>query len=82
VNLIHNVYFHGWHWLFQQIQLDVWFGNIVAGVVGWLAARGRYKKFHSKLAEPLHAKLDTAHELMRHIIRYHPDIPDFPQGDK
>jgi hypothetical protein len=58
-----------------MVQLNNWFGNIVAGVVGWAAARGRYKKFHSKLSEPLHAKID-------HIIKHHPDIPDFPQGDK
>lgn len=66
---LHNVYFHVWHWLFQQVQLDVWFGNIVAGVVGYVAGGRRL------LRDPkLHAKLD-------HIIHHHPDIPDFP-GEK
>ena len=27
---------HEWHWLYRQIQLDNWFGNIVAGVVAFL----------------------------------------------
>ena len=75
--MVHNVYFHVWHWLFQQIQLDNWFGNIVAGVIGWLAARDRYRKFHQKLNEPLHDKLDHAHDLMNHLIHHHPDIPDY-----
>ena len=30
----------------------------------------------------LHAKLDMAHEKMDHIIRYHPDIPDFHSATK
>lgn len=78
--MISHIYFHAWHWLFQQVQLDVWFGNIVAGVLAWLVARDHYKKFHEKLNAPLHAKIDTAHDLMRHIIHHHPDIPDFPDG--
>lgn len=72
---LHNLYFHIWHWLFQQVQLDNWFGNIVAGVVGYLLARDRYRKFHDKLNAPLHDKLDHAHDLMNHIITHHPDIP-------
>ena len=27
------IYFHVWHFLYQQVQLDSWFGNVVAGVV-------------------------------------------------
>ena len=76
----HNLYFHCWHWLFQQVQLSNWFGNIVAGTVGWLAARARYKKFHEKLNAPLHEKLDLAHDLVRHVIHHHPEIPPFKEG--
>ena len=65
----HNLYFHAWHWLFTQIQLDNWFGNIVAGVVGYLLARDRYKKFHEKLHAP-------ALRHLQHIVKHHPDIPD------
>jgi hypothetical protein len=64
VTVLHNLYFHSWHWIFQQVQLDNWFGNIVAGVIGYVAG-GR-----KLLRDPkLHEKLD-------HIIHYHPDIPD------
>ena len=79
---IHNVYFHAWHWFFQQVQLDNWFGNIVAGVVGWFLARSRYKKFHEKLNAPLHDKLDHAHDLIKHVIKHSPDIPDFQHRDE
>lgn len=75
----HNVYFHFWHWAFQQVQLDNWFGNIVAGIVGWVAAKERYKQFHEKINAPLHDKLDMSHDLMRHIIKHHPDIPEMEQ---
>ena len=77
MNWLHNVYFHSWHWLFQQIQLDSWFGNIVAGVVVWLAARDRYKKFHEKMNAPLHDKLEHTHDLLQHVIKHSPDIPEF-----
>jgi len=62
-----SVYFHAWHWLHGQVQLDNWFGNIVAGIVGY-AAGGR-----KLLRDPkLHAKLD-------HIIKHHPAIPPLPK---
>ena len=69
MTFLHNVYFHSWHWVFQQVQLDNWFGNIVAGVVGYVLARDRYRKFHEKLNEPVILHL-------KHIIRHHPDIPE------
>jgi len=68
VTWLHNVFFHSWHFLYQQVQLDNWFGNIVAGVVGYLCARDRYKKFHEKLHEPTMRHL-------QHIVKWHPDIP-------
>jgi len=65
VTWIHGVYFHSWHFIFRMVQLDSWFGNIVAGVVGWIAG-GR-----KLLRDPdLHKKLD-------HLIRHHPDIPEY-----
>ena len=33
---MHDLYaawIHEWHWLYQQVQINVWFGNIVAGIV-------------------------------------------------
>ena len=79
MTFLHNVYFHAWHFAFQQIQLNNWMGNIVAGIVVYLLARDRYKKFHAKLNEPLHEKLELAHKLMRHVIEHHPDIPEMEE---
>ena len=36
MNTAHGIYFHAWHFLYTQIQLTTWFGNIVAGVVTFL----------------------------------------------
>lgn len=36
MNWLHNDYFTIWHFLYQQLQLDNWFGNIVAGIIAWL----------------------------------------------
>jgi len=33
----------------------------------------------TKHLDALHAKLDKSHELMRHIIKYHPDIPEIEE---
>ena len=62
---LHDIYFHSWHFTFQQIQLTNWMGNIVAGAVGYLAGGRkllRDPKFHDKLV---------------HIILHHPNIPAF-----
>ena len=71
---IHNVYFHSWHFIFQQIQLTNWFGNIVAGIVGYLAGRKTYSKFMSKVHKEGNAEL---HEKIDHIIKHSKDVPDF-----
>ena len=71
MTFLHNIYFHIWHWSFQQIQLAVWFGNIVAGVVTfafaslfWPKARAAYKRFFLGHMADIHEKLDTHHEAM------------------
>lgn len=33
----------------------------------------------SRHLDSIHAKLDKSHELMRHIIKYHPDIPNMEE---
>lgn len=88
--MIHGVYFHAYHWTFQQVQLSQWFGNIVAGVVVFIAvslfwprlrhAIERFVKRHVAAGNAeLHAKLDESHRLMRHIIKHSPDIPPMPK---
>ena len=78
-----SVYFHAWHWLFQQVQLSQWMGNITAGVIVFLTvslcwpkirhAIERFVKRHvSQGNAELHAKLD-------HIIHHSPDIPPLPK---
>ena len=77
---VHGVYFHAWHFLYSQVQLTVWFGNVVAGVVvfvvmdilwRWFGRRlfhAMMKRIHADSLEEIHAKLD-------HVILHHPDIP-------
>lgn len=85
MNRVHDVYFHAWHFVFNQVQLDNWFGNIVAGIVSfaalsllWPRLRRAISKFvreHVSAGNAeLHAKLD-------HIIKHSPDIPDLPVAD-
>ena len=81
---LHGTYFHVWHFLYTQIQLTTWFGNVVAGVVvfvvmdvcwQWFLKRlvkNALQRFHSEQLSSLHAKLD-------HIIDKHPDIPPFEE---
>ncbi len=72
----HDVYFHVWHFIYQQIQLDNWFGNIVAGIVGfaigtlaWPPTRKRLVAFIEKHVSGIHAKLDANHEEMMSQIQ-------------
>ncbi len=65
----HDVYFHVWHFIYRQVQLDNWFGNIVAGVVGfaigtlaWPPTRKRLVAFIEKHISGIHAKLDAQHQ--------------------
>ena len=64
----HDVFFHAWHFVYQQIQLDNWFGNIVAGVVGflvgtiaWPPTRKRLVLFVEGHVAGIHAKIDAVH---------------------
>ena len=80
---LHDLYFHAWHWLFQQVQLGVWFGNIVAGVVVfcvvslfWPKVRHAIERFAKRhlanLRAEIHAKLDAQHkEKMEQAERHH-----------
>lgn len=65
----HDVYFHVWHFIYRQVQLDNWFGNIIAGVVGfaigtlaWPPTRKRLVAFIEKHVNGIHAKLDAQHQ--------------------
>lgn len=63
---LHNVYFHVWHFLYQQSQLTNWFGNIVAGVVSFVALTLAWPRLRHAVERAigitkLHNKLDAQH---------------------
>ena len=76
---LHGVFFHSWHFLYTQIQLTTWFGNIVAGVVTFLAVgmfwpptRKRIERFVGRYFSALHTKLDGHHaERMDQAEKHH-----------
>jgi flagellar biosynthesis/type III secretory pathway M-ring protein FliF/YscJ len=45
MNWLHTIYFHIWHFQYQQQQLTNWFGNIEADVVGLLISAVIWKLF-------------------------------------
>ena len=68
-----HVIIHFWHWLYQQVQLDIWFGNIVAGVVTWATLTGLWKWKVKGWVNEAVARHLTVHteELKRHISAEH-----------
>lgn len=86
MNWLHGLWFHAWHFTYQQVQLTNWFGNIVAGVVGFVVGSGLWARviapwwrrfhldIHATAQRALHGKLD-------HIIFHHPDIPDYEEHE-
>lgn len=66
---IHGVFFHSWHFIYAQTQLTVWFGNIVAAVVTFLAVgmfwpgvRNAFKGYISRYFVAIHTKIDAQHK--------------------
>ena len=63
----HGLFFHSWHFLYQQIQLTNWVGNIVAGVVTFIILTICWPRFRHLVERAigikgLHDKLDTQHD--------------------
>lgn len=74
---VHNVVFHVWHFLYQQVQLPNWFGNIVAGLASfvlmslfWPKARAAYVRFFARHFDAVHAKLDQHHREHIDLAKY------------
>ena len=65
MNELHHLYFNLWHFLYQQCQLDTWFGNVVAGVVVFIAMDVCWQLFLKKWVKEGLAKVHRA-ELERH----------------
>ncbi len=64
---LENIYFHAWHFVYQQVQLTNWFGNIVAGVVTFVVLTIVWPRFRHIVeraigVKALHAKLDAQHK--------------------
>ena len=66
---LHGVYFHAWHFVYQQVQLTNWAGNVVAGiftflVVGlfWPPTRKSFTRFVGRFFSAVHNKLDAQHQ--------------------
>jgi ABC-type nickel/cobalt efflux system permease component RcnA len=78
---LHGTFFHAWHWLFQQVQLNQWFGNIVAGVVTFAALTLVWPRLRhlvkraigiTALHDSIHAKLDQQHrERLEQASKHH-----------
>lgn len=81
-----HAYFDVWHFIYQQVQLDNWFGNVVAGVVVFIVMdvcwQTFLKKWVTKIIREIHSlENDALHRKLDHIIRYHPDIPNLEDHD-
>ena len=80
---LHGIFFHAWHFVFQQVQLQNWMGNIVAGIIVFCTvslfwpkvrhAMERFAKRHfESLKAEIHEKLDAQHvEKMAQAERHH-----------
>ena len=62
---LHNVYFHTWHFLYNQVQLTNWFGNCVAGVVVFVLVDICWQLFAKKWVKRAIAEIHRE-ELKRH----------------
>ena len=63
-----HAYFHAWHFLYTQIQLTNWFGNVVAGVVVFVVVDVCWQLFLKKWVKAEIAKIH-AEELRKHQIK-------------
>ena len=45
-----HAYFDVWHFIYQQVQLDNWFGNVVAGVVVFIVMDVCWQTFLKKVS--------------------------------
>jgi|ERR1035437_73236 hypothetical protein len=61
----HNTFFHAWHFLYNQVQLTNWFGNVVAGVAVWFVVTLLWKWFVKRWITEAVRKIH-AEELARH----------------
>ena len=67
IHWAHGTFFHAWHFLYTQIQLTTWFGNIVAGVVTFVVLTLVWPRFRHIVKRAigvtsLHDKLDRQHK--------------------
>ena len=62
---LHNAYFTVWHFLYGQVQLPNWFGNVVAGVAVFLVVDVCWQLFLKKWVKEAIAKIHRE-ELERH----------------
>lgn len=69
MNEIHSLYFHSWHFLYQQTQLTNWFGNVVAGVVVFLVVDVCWQLFLKKWAKEAIAEIHK-----EELARHHKDV--------
>ena len=65
MNELHHVYFNVWHFLYGQIQLQNWFGNVVAGVVVFVLVDICWQLFLKKWVKRAIAEIHRE-ELARH----------------
>ena len=74
---IENTYFHAWHFVYQQVQLTNWMGNIVAGVITFIVVTLAWPKLRHAAERAigitaLHKKLDAQHaERMAQATTHH-----------
>jgi len=71
----HNTFFHAWHFLYNQVQLTNWFGNVVAGVVVWFVVTLLWKFFLKKWIKKALAEIHR-----EEIERHHREIVK-PEAD-
>ena len=69
MNEIHSLYFHSWHFLYQQAQLTNWFGNVVAGVVVFLVVDVCWQLFLKKWVKEAIAEIHK-----EELARHHKDV--------
>jgi len=74
---LHGTFFHAWHFVYGQIQLTNWVGNIVAGVVTFIVLTIVWPKFRKVVTRAigvtsLHDKLDAQHrERLEQAAKHH-----------
>ena len=72
---LHHVYFNVWHFLYNQIQLTNWFGNVVAGVVVFVLVDVCWQLFAKKWVKKAIAEIHR-----EELARHHRDVVK-PEAD-